>query len=337
MKYLAIFLTIIGVFLTAQWATSGDDEKSWTGTPQEAFLKSEIVQSYQCTSCHTIGERGGTVGPILNYIGTRRDEAWLREWLADPQLVKPGTKMPNFDLPPAHLDEAVKHLTSMKKPLRTDEILGSDIPLVEKGERLFEDYGCIGCHRLGSQGRFVGPDLTWIGTRKTEDWEQTWLKDPQAFKPGTFMPNFHIPAKGVEAIAAFLHTQQGQHNKESQEWEFRTNFFLGNIDKERGEHVFKRYGCWSCHGESGGGGVRNPNMAPDEMMPGLKKVGNDYTEEQFVMRLQKKVVPEILNSAETAPPFFCPDYGKHMEASELSDLYAYLKSFAPKKNKWRFK
>ncbi len=331
---LAVTLLILVCSSPALLKERGND---WQGTPQEAFLNSVIVKTYQCTSCHTVGERGGTVGPILNYVGNRRSQEWLRKWLADPQMVKPGTKMPDFDFPPDELNLTVEHLTSMKKDLATEEILSKNIPAVEKGELLFDDYGCLGCHRIGSEGRFVGPDLTWIGVRKTEEWERTWLRDPDDFKPGTFMPNFHIPEEGVEALAAYLQTQKGQENEDSQEWEFRTNFFLGNTAKERGELVFKRFACWACHGENGGGGVRNPNMAPNEMMPALKKTANDYGEAEFKTLLKRKRYAEALNSNEPAPPFFCPDYGNYMDDSELSDLYAYLKSFAPKKNKWRFK
>ncbi|MFQ5770251.1 MAG: c-type cytochrome, partial [bacterium] len=321
-------------FATAQ---PGGVEHDWDGTPQEAFLNSEIVKLYQCTSCHTIAERGGTVGPILNQVGNRRTEDWLRRWLTDPQQVKPGTKMPNFDFPAPQIDAAVGYLTKMKKALRTDEILTKNVSLVEQGEMLFQDYDCLGCHRIGSSGRFIGPDLTWVGLRKTEEWEKTWLHNPSAFKSDTFMPNFQIPNAGIEALVAFLHSQQGQKNTDSQEWEFRTNFFLGNNAKERGELVFKRFACWACHGENGSGGIKNPNMKPDEMMPALKEVALKYTKAELLTRLKKKTMVEPLDSNKSNPPFFCPDYGNHMDTSEFDELYAYLQSFAPKKRKWRFK
>ncbi len=331
-------ILLLSMFLIPSLGYSQSDgtDKDWSGTPQDAFLNSPIVKSFQCTSCHTIANRGGTVGPILNHVGNRRTEDWLRKWLNDPQQVKPGTKMPKFDFTPDQLDMAVGYLTKMKKELHTADILSRDVPLVEKGEALFKDYDCMACHRVGSAGRFIGPDLTWVGLRKTEDWEKVWLTDPPAFKPGTFMPNFHIPKDGVVALAAFLHTQQGQANGESQEWEFRTNFFLGNNARERGELVFKRFACWSCHGESGSGGIKNPNMAPDEIMPPLKETAVKYTEDQLLARLKQKHYPKALDPSKPDPPFFCPDYGNYMDATEFSDLYAYLKSFAPKKNKWRF-
>ncbi|MEZ0374982.1 MAG: c-type cytochrome, partial [Candidatus Sericytochromatia bacterium] len=46
-----------------------------------------------CASCHSLGGTGGSVGPALDGVGTRRDAAWLSRWLADPAAVKPGTAM----------------------------------------------------------------------------------------------------------------------------------------------------------------------------------------------------------------------------------------------------
>ncbi|RMD92870.1 MAG: hypothetical protein D6813_05110 [Calditrichaeota bacterium] len=337
MKRLVIVLwmvPVLNMIINNKLEAGADD---WKGTPQEAFLNSEIVKQYQCTSCHTIANRGGTVGPILNNVGLRRTKEWLRRWLKNPKAVKPGTKMPRFDFTPRQLDMAVNYLSKMKKPLHTDEILAKNISLVEKGKLLFEDYDCLACHRLGSEGRFSGPDLTWLGIRKTVSWERTWLHNPDAFKSGTFMPNFHLSERSVEALAAYVTSQKGQKNADSQAWEFRTNLFLNNDAKERGELVFKRFACWSCHGENGRGGVRNPNMAPNEIMPDLKNVANKYTEKQLLARLKKKVYPKPLDPSKPRPPFYCPDYGNYMEDLEFSDLYAYLKSFAPKKRKWRFK
>lgn len=312
-------------------------DAKWSGSPQEAFLNSRIMETYQCTSCHTIAGRGGTVGPILNHIAIRRSEEWLAEWVKDPQEVKPGTKMPTFDFTPDELTKTVGYLSKMRKELRTAEILSKNIEPVEQGELLFEDYDCLACHRVGSSGRFVGPDLTWIGVRKSEEWENIWLADPPAFKPDTFMPNFHIPPEGAQALATFLHAQQGEKNADSQEWEFRTNFFLGNDARERGELVFKRFSCWACHGESGSGGIKNPNMAPDELMPPLTEAAVQFTQGELLERLKKQTFPGSLDDSMAAPPFYCPDYGNYMEKSEYHDLYAYLQFLAPKKRAWRFK
>ena len=190
-------------------------EHGWLGSPQQTFLESPIVQKYQCVTCHTIADQGGTVGPILNLVGLRRSSDWLQEWLTDPNAVKPGTKMPKFPFTEEERQKTVGYLSAMTKQLRTGEILASSRPSSVTGELLFQDYDCYACHRIGDEGRFVGPDLTWVGLRKREAWERTWLSDPDAVKAGTFMPNLHIPAEGVEMLASYLHTLQGGENDAS--------------------------------------------------------------------------------------------------------------------------
>lgn len=51
-----------------------------------------------CIACHSVGGKGGAVGPALDGIASRMDAASLDRWLADPRSVKPGTAMPNLGL-----------------------------------------------------------------------------------------------------------------------------------------------------------------------------------------------------------------------------------------------
>ena len=66
-----------------------------------------------CTACHAVGDRGGRVGPALDGVATRYDEAYLRRWLADPQAVKPGTTMPKLVLNEAQIDGLVTYLLTL--------------------------------------------------------------------------------------------------------------------------------------------------------------------------------------------------------------------------------
>lgn len=80
-----------------------------------------------CVSCHTIrGLSGasGTVGPDLTHVGSRttlgagvidNTPQNLRDWLSDPQQIKPGVLMPAFKtLSQADLDALVSYLESLK-------------------------------------------------------------------------------------------------------------------------------------------------------------------------------------------------------------------------------
>lgn len=71
-----------------------------------------------CVACHSLRGLGGTVGPALDDVGNRLDEAAISRWLADPPAVKPGTKMPKLPLEPAQIAELATFLSSQKESAR---------------------------------------------------------------------------------------------------------------------------------------------------------------------------------------------------------------------------
>ena len=85
------------------------------------------------------------------------------------------------------------------------------------GAALFVRDGCGECHRvrgLGTRGN-VGPDLTHFASRtrmaggvlSTRPGDvMSWLRDPDAFKPGTRMPNFHLSEVQLRQLTAYLET-----------------------------------------------------------------------------------------------------------------------------------
>jgi cytochrome c oxidase subunit 2 len=84
-----------------------------------------------------------------------------------------------------------------------------------QGQQLFTQRTCVNCHTIqGTNARgTVGPDLTHMGSRQTIgagvldntlDNMRRWLKNPQAVKPGSNMPDFHLSDADVDALAAYL-------------------------------------------------------------------------------------------------------------------------------------
>ena len=59
-----------------------------------------LIDQESCLTCHTLGGRGESLGPRFEWIGSRRDSAWIAKYLGDPQRFAPGTGMPAYD----HLD-----------------------------------------------------------------------------------------------------------------------------------------------------------------------------------------------------------------------------------------
>ncbi len=44
------------------------------------------------------------------------------------------------------------------------------------------------CHSLNGKGGDVGPDLTGVNKRRSDEWLMKWLKDPPSIKADTMMP-----------------------------------------------------------------------------------------------------------------------------------------------------
>lgn len=63
-----------------------------------------------CVACHALGGSGGNVGPALDGVAQRYSHDGLRNWLANPQAVKPGTAMPQLSLSDGQLDELTTFL-----------------------------------------------------------------------------------------------------------------------------------------------------------------------------------------------------------------------------------
>ncbi len=55
-----------------------------------------LMQQENCLQCHSLGGTGGGIGPRLEWIGGRRDADWVARYLADPEAVAPGARMPAY-------------------------------------------------------------------------------------------------------------------------------------------------------------------------------------------------------------------------------------------------
>jgi cytochrome c oxidase subunit II len=79
---------------------------------------------------------------------------------------------------------------------------------------LYATNACGGCHTIqGVSDGKVAPDLTHVGSRttigagvlaNTSDNMVRWMKDPQAIKPGSLMPDFHFSDDQARQMASFL-------------------------------------------------------------------------------------------------------------------------------------
>lgn len=75
----------------------------------------KIYQAQDCSNCHIIDGIGGTTGPDLSRVGSRRDRKWLHEHFEEPSKLVPNSAMPVYK----HLgDQALEDLTEYMLTLK---------------------------------------------------------------------------------------------------------------------------------------------------------------------------------------------------------------------------
>lgn len=100
----------------------------------------------------------------------------------------------------------------------------------------------------------------------------------------------------------------------------------------RGRVVFERYGCRSCHGEDGRGGLANPNAQGDGKVP---SVIIEYAAEGYsVAELKRLIVngkPRIdrEDPQGPVPPYRMPGWKGQISDQDVDDVVRYLTSLYP--------
>jgi cytochrome c oxidase subunit 2 len=107
-----------------QWmsASSTDAPQPTTDSQRRG---QQVFMSNQCMMCHTINGTNAraTVGPDLTHIASRdmlasgaipNTRGYLAGWIANPQNIKPGVRMPPNTLPSDDLNALVDYLESLK-------------------------------------------------------------------------------------------------------------------------------------------------------------------------------------------------------------------------------
>ena len=119
----------------------------------------------------------------------------------------------------------------------------------------YERAGCYACHKTKGfeteKMRKPGPILTKIDSKLSPEWVKTWIRNPRAVKPATWMPriwynsNSSSPADAlrneveINAAVAYLFA-----NTEKHEFDVKSP---PRGDAKSGEQIVKSIGCQGCH------------------------------------------------------------------------------------------
>ena len=142
---------------------------------------------------------------------------------------------------------------------------------IARGEKLFMQLGCTGCHVVEGYGeaKKIGPYLRRVAVKSDPAWMVEWITNPHEFRPHTRMPHFFFNEGQGRAVTAYLLQAS---REEGQAW-LESHAEPEGIDPnnaelvQKGERLVNSLGCRACHGfnaEQAGTMVgQNKNHAPN--------------------------------------------------------------------------
>lgn len=204
----------------------------------------EIFNKYYCMDCHSIRNTGGSMAPMLDGIGSRRDRKFLEARLtksaaAEAQFealvgAQPASQFTHIRLSPSEASKVTDFLLTvpepaggfivvphmMRSPASEPVSAGHYKPAAatkssNQGKQSYLKQGCVACHSIGDVGGWLGPRLDGIGGRRSRAYIVAHVTNATAHSKATagesigkksLMPVTTLPAKDVEKIADFLLT-----------------------------------------------------------------------------------------------------------------------------------
>jgi len=195
----------------------------------------DILKS-QCISCHATvkPEKPGLdhiwerKGPDLYYAGSKFNKPWLVKWLQDPVRIRPAGEFYRKHVKPGDKEDVVDEstLTPHMKLSKTDAEAVADAlmaltgpaGLVNKGAFKGEKVsmamggmffnklrGCGACHMAKpGTGGLSGPELYTGGERLQADYIYSYIKDPQKFDPGVWMPTLNLAEPDLQRLTGYI-------------------------------------------------------------------------------------------------------------------------------------
>ena len=225
----------------------------------------QFVQSHLCLRCHGMpaeanksqadADHSAEVGtlelgallladaPVWRDINERINPIWLKQWLLDPSKLRNDTKMPKLlaHLPAEQTNQAAADIAAF--------VMGSAVAKSEsqpnrgeskRGEKLFEDRGCIACHRftpVEQEDEYQRISLHFVSAKFVSGSLQSFLMNPREHYRTSRMPVPDLAAVEAADLEAFL--------RELSTGRIETSFPDGNM--ERGKQLASELGCFNCH------------------------------------------------------------------------------------------
>lgn len=158
--------------------------------PQEAKEGYKIF-SQKCVKCHS---------PARPLNAPYSGEAW--KTAVNRMMRKEGSQINQKEAEKVYA--FLVQYSSARKPIQASAVETKRLPPIEAGKKVYEARGCAACHTISGIGGKVGPELTTIGKTRDANFLHKWLKNPQAVKPATIMPNLGLTEKELKPLVEYL-------------------------------------------------------------------------------------------------------------------------------------
>ena len=120
----------------------------------------------------------------------------------NPSRLVPGTSMPPIDLN----DEQLAALASflLKLSPKNAQVLDSAPATAVEGAMLYKANQCGTCHMVNGEGMKIGPELNGLYLRRSKEWVQEHLRNPQAHTPDSPMPSYKLSPTDMDRLLTYL-------------------------------------------------------------------------------------------------------------------------------------
>ncbi len=221
--------------------------------PQQPLLKPStewrqgraLFEDHRCGRCHASSkELRGADAPDLRDLGGRVNRYYVFQHIMNPQALRGTGEMPRLL---ADTPEGRKVAANITKFLcgDTDIRMGGQMGNTAPDRALFEDLGCVACHR------WTPPDVAdpyqrvslYFTTHKFSGKSlHDFLKQPQQHYPASRMPAFRLTDDEVTSLIRAIRSLS----------DFRASIdvpilLLLGADRTAGERQFTELRCAACH------------------------------------------------------------------------------------------
>ena len=187
--------------LSAEWKGLENAPEPFKSHPREILTK-HPVSKYGCTICH--GGQGYATDTETAHATT------IEHW-EEPLLGKELTASYSVSDRKAlmQINCNICHRYDAQTP-------GADF--INDAKQLVKQKGCRACHTINGRGGVIGPDLSYVGDKSTEQydyshllgvksvfaWHVAHLKNPKSMSPESVMPTFGFDSHQAQSLAMLV-------------------------------------------------------------------------------------------------------------------------------------